>query len=271
MVQFKYIMTKSYTAGRIIPIHGHNLHEFVYYLKANGTSGYSKQKSIEIPNDFSYYSELSPKDYDHYPLSDNSFILIPPHILHFEQHDGDAQVITIGFTLDEPSLIESYELHPDSAETIKSFALKIIKEYQNKQLDFKLRINCLITEMLIEIKRMNSLPQSSQTLINDSIRYIDENYIEKINIHTLAQNIGYCADYYTTLFKKHTGCGPKEYIIKKRLQKAKELLQYTDLTIAQISETCGFQFSSQFTKTFLKYEKITPKQFRVNINKFDYE
>lgn len=255
-------MQKSYVAGRKVPIHGHNIYEFVYYLKASGASQYNKKKNFLISNNFSYYDNLQLSDFNHFSFTNNSYILIPPHILHREQHNEEAQVIIVGFSLDEMDMIEDAKLHKDVGDTIKHYALKVVEEYKKRECDFKLKINCILTEMLIEIKRRSDIPHSVKSLVTESISYIDEYYMEPINIQDLAEGIGYHPDYYSSLFKQQTGLSPKQYIIQKRIQTAKELLVNTNMSIAQISEACGFQFSSQFTRLFEKYEHITPKKFR---------
>ena len=53
-----------------------------------------------------------------------------------------------------------------------------------------------------------------------------------------------------------------EYIAKRRIQAAKELLTGTDMTIEDIAAETGFCTSSYFCKLFKKYEGITPTHFR---------
>ena len=54
-----------------------------------------------------------------------------------------------------------------------------------------------------------------------------------------------------------------EYIAKRRIQTAKELLSTTNMSIEAISEKVGFCSGSYFTKLFSRYEGMTPTQFRI--------
>ena len=60
---------------------------------------------------------------------------------------------------------------------------------------------------------------------------------------------------------------PIEYIQNLRVQRAKELLLNTNLTVLQISQMVGYEHNSSFTKVFKNLEKISPTEFRRNIKK----
>lgn len=62
--------------------------------------------------------------------------------------------------------------------------------------------------------------------------------------------------------KSITGTGAKEYITKIRIEKAKELIEKTDMNIAEISEKTGFASQSYFSTAFKGYTGITPSQYR---------
>ena len=64
------------------------------------------------------------------------------------------------------------------------------------------------------------------------------------------------------IFRKALSSRPMEYIAKRRIQAAKELLTGTDGTIEDIASETGFCTSSYFCKLFKKYEGITPTHFR---------
>ncbi|MDR2304737.1 MAG: helix-turn-helix transcriptional regulator, partial [Treponema sp.] len=63
-------------------------------------------------------------------------------------------------------------------------------------------------------------------------------------------------------FKKYIGLSPNEYLITVRLNKAKGLLQSSDLRISEISEITGFASLNHFFYTFKKHEKMSPSEYR---------
>jgi AraC-like DNA-binding protein len=91
-------------------------------------------------------------------------------------------------------------------------------------------------------------------------KYIDENFSGDINIKKAAVYIGKSPSYITHQFKKHFHCTFHQYLLKFRIDKAKEFL--TSKTIEETAEACGFKNRYHFSKVFKKHLGITPKQYK---------
>ncbi|WP_338692736.1 AraC family transcriptional regulator [Streptomyces sp. Q6] len=63
--------------------------------------------------------------------------------------------------------------------------------------------------------------------------------------------------------REQTGHGPKEYVQRLRINRAKELLAETDLTVAAVSRRTGFNDAGYFTRQFTRRTGITPSAFRI--------
>ncbi|WP_312353273.1 AraC family transcriptional regulator, partial [Aminipila sp.] len=100
--------------------------------------------------------------------------------------------------------------------------------------------------------------------VPDSIKYINKNFTEPISIKILADIEHYNVSYYTQWFKNQMNVSPMEYIQNLRVQKAKELLLDSELSILQISQMVGYEHHSSFTRAFKCVEQITPVDFRRN-------
>ncbi|MBN2222981.1 MAG: helix-turn-helix transcriptional regulator, partial [Vallitaleaceae bacterium] len=70
------------------------------------------------------------------------------------------------------------------------------------------------------------------------------------------------AGYLGRIFKKQTGMAISDYIIKKRIIVAKQLLMKTNLSITDISSRVGISYSSYFTKVFKDNVGMTPQEYR---------
>lgn len=68
--------------------------------------------------------------------------------------------------------------------------------------------------------------------------------------------------YFRRLFKEHLGTSPKQYIIDVRIQVAKQLLGEGQLSIAMISERCGFSNQYHFSRLFKQHTGLTPSEYR---------
>jgi AraC-like DNA-binding protein len=101
-----------------------------------------------------------------------------------------------------------------------------------------------------------------QTASPASIQYIHHHFKKPLNLDKLAEIENYHPIYYSSWFKRKTGKSPKQYISELRMKEAKSLLLSTSWTISSISGEIGFENSSSFTRWFVKWEGITPQQFR---------
>ena len=99
-------------------------------------------------------------------------------------------------------------------------------------------------------------------MVNEAIGYIESNYKNKITIADIARFVRCSESSFSHCFRKETGVSPYEYIIRKRLNKAKELLKTTNAAISEISEEIGFNSEANFIKTFRIKNNMTPNSFR---------
>lgn len=65
-----------------------------------------------------------------------------------------------------------------------------------------------------------------------------------------------------TEFKKITGKTITEFVIDKRISVSKKILEFTNISIEELSEKCGFSSQSYFTRTFKKKTGLSPTQYR---------
>ncbi len=94
------------------------------------------------------------------------------------------------------------------------------------------------------------------------VNYIYNNLHKKIYVEDLAKHTGLSVSYLSRLFRKETGESITEYIIKRKIDAARNMLKYSDYPLSQISETLAFSCQSYFTKIFKTYEGVTPKKYR---------
>ncbi|MFD0671286.1 response regulator [Cohnella sp. GCM10027633] len=98
--------------------------------------------------------------------------------------------------------------------------------------------------------------------VRDALAYIDERIGEAIGLREAAEHAHLNASYFSVLFKEQLGMTFSEYVARRRLQKAKEMLLTTRLPIAEISERIGYRTAKYFNKVFKEYEGRSPGQYR---------
>jgi AraC family transcriptional regulator len=102
----------------------------------------------------------------------------------------------------------------------------------------------------------------SKRKLKQAIDYIQVHLAENLFLDDLAVQAGMSRYYFCHLFKRSTGMSPYQYVIKCRIDRAKELLLFRqDCSIADVAFQVGFASQSQFTKHFKKWVGTTPKKF----------
>ncbi|MBN1864426.1 MAG: helix-turn-helix domain-containing protein [Victivallales bacterium] len=91
---------------------------------------------------------------------------------------------------------------------------------------------------------------------------IDTRFAQSHNLKELTDHIFVNRDYLRHLFRKTVGESPINYLINRRLDAAKELLESTDIPVFQIAEAVGFSNTYYFCRLFKKHSKMTPTDFR---------
>lgn len=93
--------------------------------------------------------------------------------------------------------------------------------------------------------------------------YIDANLADSdISLAMLSQLVGLSGCYFSRRFKQATGLAPHQYVIRRRVERAKGLLRQCQLSIAQVALECGFSSQSHFHGTFRKLAGTTPGCYR---------
>ena len=94
--------------------------------------------------------------------------------------------------------------------------------------------------------------------------YIDNNFTRKLNLDHIADTFHINKFNLIREFKKNYNITIIQYIINKKMEQAKDLLSHTNKSIEEISELCGFNDPSYFSKQFKKIENITCLNYRKN-------
>lgn len=99
-------------------------------------------------------------------------------------------------------------------------------------------------------------------LLNIAKEYIDNNYAKDLTLSQVAKYIYLSDSYFAHSFKDKFGISPKSYILKVRIEEAKELLENTDLKISDVALSVGFSSQQRFNDIFRKYTELTPLRYR---------
>lgn len=94
------------------------------------------------------------------------------------------------------------------------------------------------------------------------IEYVAFHYTEPISLKSIAQHLGISQSYVSRLFSEKVNGGFKQYLNLLRIEKAKTLLNTTDLSICEIMYESGFSDQCTFNRVFLQRENCSPRTYR---------
>lgn len=105
-----------------------------------------------------------------------------------------------------------------------------------------------------------------ETLLDDC--FSDKNFSNKglPTVNSIAESLNISSNYLSTLLKVETGQNTQQHIHNKLIEKAKEKLSTTDLSIAEIAYDLGFEHSPSFSKLFKAKTNFSPSEFRNSFN-----
>ena len=104
--------------------------------------------------------------------------------------------------------------------------------------------------------------QADAKPIRAAKQYILSNYQKPLTLEEVGGVVGFNASYFSSLFKKESGVNFLEYLSEVRMNKAKELLRETDLSVAVVCQEVGYSDIKHFTKNFKKFSGLSPNEFR---------
>lgn len=174
-----------------------------------------------------------------------------------KNHWNNAAVVAI--TLCTRAAIDG-GISPVAAYQLSDFYIQKVDQTSDilQKLNYR---NKAIADLTKRVKNKRS--QGRESLYVEQCKdYISKNYREKIYLDDMAATIGLSASYLSRFFFKETGVHLQDYINEFRVERAANLLRFSEEALLSISEYLCFQSQSYFGKIFKKYKNMTPKEYR---------
>lgn len=113
--------------------------------------------------------------------------------------------------------------------------------------------------------------KNQSELIVENVKYLIECNLalENLTLGWLAEKLHFSPTYVRKVFKEDTGERVMEYVIRKRMEKARNLLLKTDIMIQDVALACGYSNQRYFASSFKKHYSCTPTNFREMVKKSD--
>jgi AraC family transcriptional regulator len=98
--------------------------------------------------------------------------------------------------------------------------------------------------------------------LNRVIEFIDANLDRPIALADLAETAGISSHYFSELFKRSVQLSPHQYVLRRRIDRARKLLGDPGVSVFEAAVRCGFNDQSHFTKIFHRIVGVTPTGYR---------
>ncbi len=117
--------------------------------------------------------------------------------------------------------------------------------------------------------------EDTDSLYGQMVHYVEQNYLRKITLDEIAEYLHANRSYLSRLYKSRSGVNLFDDILRRRVEKAKEYMEYTDRKLYEIAVEVGFERklyeiavevgfedAGYFSKVFQKYTGMSPKEYR---------
>ncbi len=149
---------------------------------------------------------------------------------------------------------------------VKKLLFRIYDSISGVNPPSELNISLDIYKIFAELLNPQSIKSKGESNYEDSIQdvknYIAENLNEKLTVQRLANESHMSTSHFSRVFKQQTGFSPYDYVLITRLNKAKYLLQKTEMSVSSIAYETGCNSESNFICFFTDNEGISPGKFR---------
>ncbi len=253
-----------------------------YYPQAKDHFTYRKKG---LPENFLFYCVDGQGWYkigeNKYTVNPNEFFILPQNVEHAygsdESNPWTIYWIHFGGELlpyfNQSKAVQTHykPFHIRSSDEIVSQFSKIYRTlelgYSIDNLMFaNMCLTYFLTLFIFNAKHYKTNPADKIHCIDSAILYMQDNIHQNLTLNELCSHYNYSASRFSSLFKQKTGYAPIDYFIQMKMQKATQLLDFTDRSIKDIALTFGFDDPYYFSRRFSKIIGMSPKKYR-SINK----
>lgn len=135
-------------------------------------------------------------------------------------------------------------------------------------------LRCYLEMLLIRIMRQaegeasreriffTSREKMLDRMAHDVAEYLEKRACEVLTLDEICEHFHFSKSHLCHIFKAQMGCGIKQYLIRLRIDRAKELLCESDMTVGEIAGRLAFESPQHFARIFKRAEGVTPSEYR---------
>ncbi len=225
---------------------------FLWFCGCSATFNISSQGTLEVPQNALVYIPQGAV-YEIYFKNVNSR---PSTVLaEFCLFETDALILCDTIKIMMPSL--------DNTHLISLFN-KLVSEYSLlSRPNLKLMRNMYeILSVMCELEKCYRIRKKGFKTIEKGIEYLQKDEKQELSIDDIAKMCFVTPAYFRRLFKEYSGMSPADYRSKRKVERAKELLEHSEISVEGVSELLGYSDPSYFCRVFKKEVGIAPSKYQ---------
>ena len=198
------------------------------------------------------------------------FLFEPTYLLHLRDMSVMSPLIKCPIYLEEDS---------DTRRQVACLLGKVADCYAQKEpmwnsqcYSYLLQIYVLLGRRQLSqespLQHLSDRKAIDSEIMNSALTYLNQNYMYDITLEDVASYAGFSKYYFSRMFKQFFGFSFSEYLCKRRLEVAGDLLTHTNRPIQEIAIAAGFGSVGTFNRIFRDAKNCTPSQYRAMYGDF---
>ncbi|GAA1578302.1 AraC family transcriptional regulator [Kribbella hippodromi] len=211
-----------------------------------------------------------------YVLHPGHLFAVPPGLIHHlagrsgNHHFYFAAVDLEPVVRRHPALAPHWPttvVHTEAGELAYAFA-QLVRELTTRYEYTDLGLELAVDHLILAVSRALAPTAVPQLAMHPAVRTVkrllDQEFHEHWTLRELADRVGLAPAYLAELFANELGQPPHRYLSERRIDRARQLLEASDVTITALALSLGFSSSQHFARAFRQHTGSTPTAFRAS-------
>ena len=92
---------------------------------------------------------------------------------------------------------------------------------------------------------------------------------DELTLHELAESVGLSTAHFSQMFRKSTGETPHQFLLRHRMERAKDMLRVANARVLDVAVACGFKTQQHFARVFRRMCGVSPTEYRREFVRYD--
>jgi AraC-like DNA-binding protein len=162
---------------------------------------------------------------------------------------------------DRPPICLEGKASPKVFSEAKEQLYELIRIYNSHPRFFRIETSALLLSLIANFANGAGYETSDNAAVERIERLLEQDRARTYTLQELGRITGYNPLYVGRLFERQKGLSPKQFQLRLRINRAKDLIRHSSLTFTAIAQECGFDSLATFSRAFRRIEKVSPSEY----------